>query len=210
MSNMTKRLMLQMVPNILCSHECNAFIKYAEELGFSHQGSLGPAKGEAFRDNDRVSLQNSNLAENLWDSGLSKAFENIKVGGKSASGLSSNIRFYRYREGQRFGPHIDQNVYLERGQRTEYTLLVYLNGSGMKSTKSGIKGGKGSSQILQDGETVFYPGHKHESIEVAPLAGMALFHVHGEKCMLHEARVVSKGAKYVLRSDVVFADIHEV
>lgn len=34
---------------------------------------------------------------------------------------------------------------------------------------------------------------------------MALLHIHGDKCMLHEARVVSKNFKYVLRSDVAFA-----
>jgi hypothetical protein len=33
--------------------------------------------------------------------------------------------------------------------------------------------------------------------------GMALLHLHGAKCMLHEARVAKKNAKYVLRSDVL-------
>jgi len=32
-----------------------------------------------------------------------------------------------------------------------------------------------------------------------------LFHIHGARCLLHEAKAVSKGLKYVLRSDVVFA-----
>lgn len=42
-------------------------------------------------------------------------------------------------------------------------------------------------------------------VQVAPTEGMALVHIHGDKCMLHEARNVTKGVKYVLRSDVVFA-----
>jgi len=41
--------------------------------------------------------------------------------------------------------------------------------------------------------------------QVAPIEGMALLHVHGDKCLLHEARNVTKGVKYVFRSDVVFA-----
>lgn len=41
--------------------------------------------------------------------------------------------------------------------------------------------------------------------QVTPTEGMALLHIHGDKCMLHEARNVSKGTKYVLRSDVAFA-----
>lgn len=40
---------------------------------------------------------------------------------------------------------------------------------------------------------------------MAPTEGMALLHIHGDKCMLHEAQNVSKGVKYVFRSDVVFA-----
>lgn len=49
------------------------------------------------------------------------------------------------------------------------------------------------------------PYFSHFSRQVAPVAGMALLHIHGAKCMLHEARAVTKNIKYVLRSDVVFA-----
>lgn len=41
--------------------------------------------------------------------------------------------------------------------------------------------------------------------QVAPIEGMALLHLHGDKCLLHEARNVTKGVKYVFRSDIVFA-----
>lgn len=44
-----------------------------------------------------------------------------------------------------------------------------------------------------------------ENVQVAPREGMALLHIHGDKCMLHEARNVTKGIKYILRSDVAFA-----
>lgn len=43
------------------------------------------------------------------------------------------------------------------------------------------------------------------TLQVAPAEGMALLHIHGDKCTLHEARNVSRGIKYVFRSDVVFA-----
>lgn len=35
-------------------------------------------------------------------------------------------------------------------------------------------------------------------------AGMALLHKHGQDCMIHEGRLVEKGVKWVLRSDVMF------
>lgn len=61
-----------------------------------HQGSLGPAKGEAYRDNDRISVNDPNLANIIWESGLSKLFRDIKIRGKIAVGLNPNIRFYRF------------------------------------------------------------------------------------------------------------------
>jgi hypothetical protein len=45
------------VSGVLTVPECQAFIDAAESLGFQHQGSGGPAAGEAFRDNERVSVQ---------------------------------------------------------------------------------------------------------------------------------------------------------
>ncbi len=40
---------------------------------------------------------------------------------------------------------------------------------------------------------------------VAPDAGLALLHLHGDDCLQHEAMEVRRGVKYILRSDVVFA-----
>lgn len=45
------------VSGVLSIPECQGFIDAAERLGFQHQGSGGPAAGEAFRDNQRVSVQ---------------------------------------------------------------------------------------------------------------------------------------------------------
>jgi hypothetical protein len=83
------------VQNFFSSAESKAFIETAEGIGFTHQGSLGPAKGEAYRDNDRISVNDPVLADSIWDSGLSKLFSDIKIRGKSAVGLNPNIRLYR-------------------------------------------------------------------------------------------------------------------
>lgn len=130
--------------------------------------------------------QNPVLAERLWQSRWQKLSSDIVVEGEVAVGLKPNICLYRYGQGQRFGPHYDESVRMDGGGRTEYTLLVYLSGG------------------LDGGETVFYE-RKRVVAQVAPVAGMALFHIHGARCLLHEAKAVSKGLKYVLRSDVVFA-----
>uniref|UniRef100_J3LJB8 Fe2OG dioxygenase domain-containing protein n=2 Tax=Oryza brachyantha TaxID=4533 RepID=J3LJB8_ORYBR len=195
--NRLKGTHLLTVPNFFTAAEAKAFVDIAENIGFTHQGSLGPLKGEAYRDNDRISVTDPLLAQTIWESGMNKIFEDISISGKVATSLNSNIRFYRYTEGQRFGRHIDESVDLGDGSRTLYTLLIYLSGKG--STK------ESSGQSLVGGETVFYDHRGGVVAEVAPVQGMALLHLHGAKCMLHEARVVKKNIKYVLRSDVAFA-----
>ncbi|KAL1816377.1 uncharacterized protein LOC108223275 [Daucus carota subsp. sativus] len=196
------------VPNFLTSAESKAFVAFAESIGFVHQGSLGPTKGEAFRDNDRISVNDPVLADTIWKSGLDKIFSDFKIRGKLAVGLNPNIRFYRYSVGQRFGRHIDESADLGDGKRTHYTLLIYLSGgshSKSKPKKETSNNQDSSMEPLVGGETVFYGPRNNLVAEVAPSEGMALLHIHGAMCMLHEARNVTKGIKYVLRSDVAFA-----
>ncbi|KAJ0705475.1 putative prolyl 4-hydroxylase, alpha subunit [Helianthus annuus] len=193
------------VQNFLTAAESKAFIKAAESIGFVHQGSLGPTKGEAYRDNDRIAVNDPFLADTLWESGLSKLFSDITIRGKVAVGLNPNIRLYRYKVGQRFGRHIDESVDLGEGKRTHYTLLIYLNGNAESKPKSDVNGSHDSLEPLVGGETVFYGPRNSLVAEVTPTQGMALFHIHGAKCMLHESRNVMKGVKYILRSDVAFA-----
>ncbi|KAM7491680.1 hypothetical protein LguiA_034601 [Lonicera macranthoides] len=195
------------VQNFLTSAESKAFVKAAESMGFAHQGSLGPTYGEAYRDNDRISVTDPVLADALWESGLNKLFSDFKIRGKVAVGLNPNIRIYRYTVGQRFGRHIDESADLGDGKRTHYTLLIYLSGGGLENKSKTDSNNLQDSSIepLVGGETVFYGPRNNLVAEVSPTEGMALVHIHGDKCMLHEARNVTKGVKYVLRSDVAFA-----
>lgn len=57
---------------------------------------MGPLKGEAYRDNDRISVMDPLLAQAIWESGINRIFTDISVSGKVATGLNPNIRFYRY------------------------------------------------------------------------------------------------------------------
>lgn len=83
------------VDNLLIPAESKAFITNAESIGFVHQGSLGPTKGEAYRDNDRISVTDPALADTIWNSGLNKLCSDMKIRGRVAVGLNPNIRFYR-------------------------------------------------------------------------------------------------------------------
>ncbi|CAB4415398.1 unnamed protein product [Rhizophagus irregularis] len=106
--------------------------------------SLKPKKGEAYRDNDRFSIENIKFSQELYDSGLSPLVSN----------------------GQKFGQHYDDSVQDSLGRISEWTLLIYLNGG--------------------DNEN-------------EPERGMALLHKHGHDCLLHEAKEVKRGFKYVAK-----------
>ncbi|KAL1915669.1 uncharacterized protein VTP21DRAFT_6428 [Calcarisporiella thermophila] len=182
--------------DLLTSKECHSLISHALStfpLTPANPG-LVPKKGEAFRDNDRVSLVDPEFAEQLWrNTGLAGVCEtqsNEVWDAKSRRpvGLNSNIRIYRYRPGQRFGAHYDDSTKDPcSGIQTEWTLLIYL------------------SSVARGGETVFYLEKGRGEVVAEPRAGMALLHRHGRHCLLHEAKEVVEGEKWILRSDLLFA-----
>lgn len=150
-----------------------------------------PPSPQAFRDNDRTSVDDPLQASKLWTVlGLAEIFAELDDESSSgrATGLNPNLRLYRYRPGQRFGRHVDDSVRVGGGL-THFTLLVYLSAP-------------------RGGETVFYLD-KRKSLAVAPKPGLALLHRHGDCCLEHEGRAVAPGGpdKYVLRSDVVYGRV---
>ncbi len=65
----------------------------------------------------------------------------------------------RYGPGQSFGKHVDDSVDMGDGKYTEYTLLIYLSGSGSPAAKGKQKGVTKPSPGLLGGETIFYGNH---------------------------------------------------
>lgn len=52
---------------------------------------------------------------------------------------------------------------------------------------------------------MFWASAKTELVRVSPRAGLALLHAHGRRCLMHEAEEVTRGVKYVLRADILYA-----
>jgi hypothetical protein len=244
---------------LLTEEECRRVIEALDTLRTADGNILQfettsrtPKRGEAFRHNDRISIHDPLFADTLWTkTGLKTSCEAwLREQGAHRDdnpqaarcwGLNPNLRFYRYRVGQKFEKHFDESVQISKSDLscpssssspssgiqsempetlwTEYTLLIYLTGP--KDPTSNPTKEQAESQteaagepLLRGGETVFYntPIRSQKRVtqehsvaaSVSPVAGLALIHRHGSECLLHEAREVTAGAKYVLRSDLVF------
>ncbi|KAI8336865.1 hypothetical protein EDC96DRAFT_523849 [Choanephora cucurbitarum] len=180
-----ERDQIYVIPNYFSEKECQSVIRYFETHLPLQETKGKPKRGYAFRNNDRQSMENPSVAQALWK-GMSLVVQNSRMAKtKTPQGLNSNIRIYRYRPGHSFGPHYDESVQDSLSHLwTDWTLLIYLN------------------EDMKGGETVFYRD-RQDPIVVQPKRGMALFHRHGTHCLLHEAKEVIDGNKWVLRSDVL-------
>ncbi|KAG3034646.1 hypothetical protein PC121_g4988 [Phytophthora cactorum] len=182
------------VPSFLLRVECQRVRSFADQEGFERVTQRA-SRDYAFRDNDRLLVRLPAFAELLWK--RLQPHVPAEYEGMHAVGLNPAIRFYRYNTGQRFGCHVDQSdVDRITGYHSRFTVLVYLNDS--------------TDSDLQGGNTIFYvneAGAKEEKVvlSVAPETGSALVHGHGDRCLLHEGALVTRGAKYLLRTDVMYS-----
>jgi predicted 2-oxoglutarate/Fe(II)-dependent dioxygenase YbiX len=166
------------VEGLLDAAECQALVALAESKGFEAAAVRTTSGQQAMpqvRNNDRIVLDHPEWVDRLW--ARLRDLPWPSVDGQLAVGLPSTLRFYRYGPGQRFKMHKD-GPWQERGLISQWTLLVYLN------------------QDFEGGSTVF------KTFNVTPQTGAALCFRHDT---WHEGAAVVSGAKYVLRSDVLYA-----
>ncbi|MCC2671758.1 MAG: putative iron-regulated protein [Armatimonadetes bacterium] len=176
---------------VLAPEECRHLIARAEEYGFDTAAvrlPTGPQIVSGIRNNDRVALDDPDLARLLWERVREHVSE--EVDGSRAVGLLDHFRFYRYDPGQRFKRHRDGIETGPNGARSRFTFLVYLN--------DGCEGGETvfSDYVYEDGERVL------QELRIVPETGLGLFFAHER---WHEGRPLLAGRKYVLRSDVLYA-----
>jgi predicted 2-oxoglutarate/Fe(II)-dependent dioxygenase YbiX len=173
---------LFVIPQFLTAEECDAFIEQSELLGYADapiNTSFGPVLRKDVRDNQRLLLDDPDLAAAWWDRAKGLLVE--EWFGWEAVGLNERFRFYRYEVGQRFARHLDGCFRRDNGEQSHFTFLVYLN--------DGFEGGA----------TAFHEGRP--SLLVTPERGKALVFYHRQ---VHEGMPVVRGRKYVLRTDVMY------
>lgn len=173
-----KRTLLT-VPNFLSADECVQLVADVEQRGF---GPAPISTGFGFkmvpevRNNTRVMVDDTELAARLWERFLTLV-ELDPVSGFRAIGLNERFRYYRYTPRQAFRWHHDGAFVRNVRQKSRLTFMVYLN--------EGFGGG----------DTEF------EHRIVVPKTGHALVFDHA---LRHQGAEVTRGVKYVLRSDVMF------
>ena len=172
------------IHDFLDEQETAALIARSEGTGFGEAPittTAGPAMNKEIRDNARLIVDDTTLADDLWlrvRTLLPFWLDDARV-----VGFNERFRFYRYDPGQKFAPHYDGFFRRPNGDRSQLTFMVYLN--------DGYTGG----------ETNFFNVDMSLRVSVRPQRGMALVFEH---LQLHEGAPIVEGRKYVLRTDVMY------
>jgi prolyl 4-hydroxylase len=165
--------LLWTVDDLYTPSECAGFIDLIER-----SSPTIATNNPLYRDQDRVIRDDPQLAEDLFARLRPHLPEHM--GDLRLVGLNDRLRFYRYRAGQRFEPHMDHWYRAGEHRVTLHTVLAYFNDD------------------FDGGETVFQ--EQLESV-VKPKAGMVAVFQHKIR---HEGRPVLRGTKYAMRSDVIY------
>ena len=177
------------VNHFLSADECRSLIAWSESIGFE-AATVNAVGGHQllpdWRNNDRVIVDDVDRAVWLWE--RARPFVPGTVDGWHAIGVNERLRFYRYDVGQQFDWHTDGFYRRENGERSFLTFMVYLNDD--------MAGGQTS--FSDDGTAP-----RFERFSVTPENGLALFFTHA---LRHKGEPVTEGRKYVLRTDVMYAE----
>ena len=165
--------LLWSVDDVYSPEECARFVNLIEA------SSPELATNNAlYRDQDRVIRDDAAIATELFR--RLRAHLPERMGDLHLLGLNERLRFYRYKPGQRFPPHMDHWYRPSETRITLHTVLVYFNDD--------FEGGETRFQE-QLGETI------------VPSAGRVAIFQHK---LRHEGCEVTRGIKYAMRTDTIF------
>jgi hypothetical protein len=178
------------IQDFLSVEECKHYIALSESAGYGDApiNSLGGfVMRKDIRNNDRVMIDNYQMASQLWT--RLQPFIPERTHSWIPVGLNERLRFYRYDPGQQFDWHYDGRYERSPLEQSMFTFMIYLNGGcagGATEFKLPAQGGITKNDLI---------------VRVQPEAGKALVFIHH---VLHRGAPVEDGRKYVLRTDVMF------
>jgi len=172
------------IADTLTHSECRELIAFADSRGYDAATITafdGPRLDKETRNNDRVIVDDVELAARLWRQ-VGSFMPTMRLG-RQVRGLNERFRFYRYTPGQKFAWHADASFVRANGETSLLTFMIYLN--------EGYRGG----------------ATRFDSLAVQGRQGHALVFEHG---LIHEGEAVIEGVKYVLRSDVMYGPVGQL
>ncbi|KAG0226823.1 hypothetical protein B0O80DRAFT_392024 [Mortierella sp. GBAus27b] len=197
-----------LLKDVLTRKECHQMISAAESVGFTPDVPMIGSASESISvlAHNFFWMADDQLLEHIFNRCKSH-FPETSGDGKGAVGINSRWRVYRYVPGAIYRIHIDgqwpasgldpktgEYLYDAHGgtRMSRLTFLVYLNDE--------FEGG---------GTTFFTPSYDvgfMDARAISPRAGSILCFPHGEAAgsLLHEGSPVIKGAKYIIRADVLY------
>jgi len=116
------------VNNFMSTQECQKYIEIGEDTGFEEAlvtTATGSVRAAGLRNNDRVMFKNQEIADWLWQ--RAEDFVPNEVEGRRPIGINEMLRFYRYDANQQFNWHQDFAYERDNGEKSFFTLLIYLN-----------------------------------------------------------------------------------
>ncbi|KAJ1325330.1 prolyl 4-hydroxylase [Microdochium nivale] len=199
---------LSMMRDVLSTDECKSIVAACEKVGFLPDAPLRDDGAEAsILAHNVYWMVDQAFHDTLWN--RVKTFIPAALEGRKARGINRRFRVYRYVPGAEYRCHFDgawppSGVHPKTGkyiydasppeakQSSLFTFLVYLNDD------------------FEGGETTFFTPSLREGVinayPVRPVMGSIALFPHGESkgALLHEGTGVTKGAKYIIRTDVEY------
>lgn len=181
------------IPSLFSKFECEQLLN--EEIKNSFQKAISNYP-TYYRNNDRFVMDSVDLANQLFEKVEPYLPKTIEVNSiiQSENGvwylkeLNSRIRFCKYSANQYFHRHLDGVHYRSNTVQSKLTFMIYLN----------------NATEFEGGKTLFFKTKETEEIWASyiPKQGDLIVFDHN---VWHEGEVLTKGQKFVLRSDILYS-----
>jgi WD40 repeat protein len=181
------------IPSLFSKIECEQLLNTDIKNSFQKAISNYPTY---YRNNDRFVLDDEELAKQLFEKVRPYLPETIEVnfaiqaenGIWHLKELNSRIRFCKYSANQYFHRHLDGVHYRNDTTQSKLTFMIYLN----------------SATDFKGGRTLFFKTKETNEIWASyiPKQGDLIIFDHN---VWHEGEVLTKGEKFVLRSDILYS-----
>lgn len=200
-----------LLQDLFSMEECRQLLLACETVGFTPDLPLSTGAGNSILAHNVFWLTDPTLTSKLESRALPFMPKTMLVdeedGVRVLDGINPRWRVYRYVPGAVYRPHID-GAWPKSSYDTETKQYVYdaSNGSSWSRLTMVIYLNEG----FAGGETTFFVPSTRErvmdAVAVVPKCGCALLFPHGsvKGNLLHEGSAVMKGAKYIVRTDVLY------